>query len=78
MASISLQPVGPSATIVHVGKNRFYFSYETCVAMSLNNGEKLVRRESDYSNTTRKHMREMQCYDWERISDETFEEVLDA
>lgn len=63
-------------TIVTIGGNAFYFSYQTCVAARV--GGDLFRRDHNYSPTTAKHMGQMRCADWPKVDDAEFERRIAA
>lgn len=71
--TIELKVNGKNSTVVKVGRRRFYFSYETCVAF--HDGTCGVRRESDYSQTTRKHLAQFGATDWRKVPDSEFENL---
>ena len=50
----TIEIIMPNFTKVVVGKNEFYFSYETCVAFS--DGHQTVKSKNVWSNTTGRHL----------------------
>lgn len=77
MSNLSINRVNGNATIVTAGDRTWYFSYGTCVAFEhlTDNGVVRVRRESNYSVTTAKHMNAMGVKDWKKLDDTSFERV---
>ncbi len=76
------------AHVVEIGQNTFYFSYQTCIAFSgqikpiiERNTPKssyyTLRRENDWGPTTGRHFKEFGVADWETISGEEFENLLE-
>jgi len=67
------------ARVVSIGEREFFFSYTTCVAYRgpapHATTTTCVRRESNFSPTTARQMREMGCYDFARVPDDEFEQL---
>jgi hypothetical protein len=75
---IKLRAIGANQTIVEVGRHIYYFSYDTCIAVEVEDymGKcHRVRRARNYSKTTTKHMTQFGVKDWEQISDAEFEKL---
>ena len=62
---------------VEIGYKQYFFSYDTCVAFADLKERIFIRRESNYSKTTAKHLRMMGVLDWQKVSDDEFEANLE-
>jgi len=72
MSQVSIDHCGANHSIVTIGNKRYFFSYKTCVAYDDGEGNR-IRRDTNYSVTTAKHMGVMGVRDWKRVSDAEFE-----
>ena len=65
--------------IIEVGEKRYYFSYMTCVAFADFSKGIRVRRKSNYSKTTARHMSRhmsnMGVKMWDSVEDAMFEQM---
>ena len=61
--------------IIEIGEKRYYFSYMTCVAFADFSKHIRIRRESNYSKTTAKHMTNMGVKNWDTVKDDVFEQM---
>lgn len=64
-----------SHQIIKVGEKFYYFSYATCVAFADFSKGTHIRRKSDYSNTTARHMSNMGVKGWDAVEDDVFEQI---
>jgi len=87
MASIT-NPTGrkTQAHVVTIGANRYFFSYETCIAFhgianhTPEHGGKpeiaKVRLDNHWGPTTGKHFRELGCSNFDVVSPELFDKIV--
>ena len=61
--------------ILKIGEKHYYFSYMTCVAFADFSKDICVRRVSNYSKTTAKHMSTMGVKNWDTVEDDVFEQM---
>lgn len=83
--TLSIQRINPNATILTIGSRTWYFSYQTCVAYwdgtsfaGVDPHKGMIRRQSNYSPTTAKHMSYMGVSEWPKVDDATFERLAGA
>ena len=50
-----LETLGPNQTLVHIGGQEYFFSYNTCVA-GRDDDNKFWKVDHQYSNTTSRHI----------------------
>lgn len=67
----------PNQLVIQVAKNRYYFSYLTCVAYANFDANIRIRRNQNYSRTTAKHMMRMGVSSWDQVSDEDFQKIME-
>ncbi len=79
---ITLNKINDNALSVTIGPRTWFFSYQTCVAYQdarpVSEGGSTMhgmRRQSNYSVTTAKHMNYMGVSEWPKVDDATFERL---
>lgn len=68
-----LESLGSNQTLVTIGNDKFYFSYNTCVAISNKEGNFRIKSPSV---TTTQHMNEIGVSNFLLISNEEFAKYL--
>lgn len=58
-----------------IGGVTLYYSYDTCIAFRAEGVR--VRRESDYSAATRRHMYKHGVTNWDKLNDRDFERKME-
>lgn len=70
---MKLVSIATNQTLVTIEDSKFYFSYNTCVAVSNKEGKFRIK---SLSKTTTHHMKNMGVLDWKVISEEEFAKHL--
>lgn len=78
MTNVSINPVRTNFNIVTIDNLELFFSYTTLVAIRKFTGNTCIsyRTDVNYSNTIERHMKEANCKHWDKIPQETLEQLV--
>ena len=68
--------LGPNQHVVIIKNERFYFSYETCVAYLNQETNVEIRRAEKFSATTSRHLKNMNVDHFRPIGHEDFMHII--